>query len=556
VSAEAAFLHVLGQEQPVWWLDPMVEDQARRTVCIAKKHLNRFTKAHPEMYRPNSPITLLECLDQWGIEGGDPAAKDLAREVILSRRWEQDASLWPQILAYCAEDVRLTAQLFAKMAPHIALQPALIRGRYAAEHGRMFVRGMPADSAILQRLCQRYRWVLQGMRQGVDPTGDKLTPKGRVSQRWLTSKIAQLGAERRHPRTPTGLYSATVAALQSTAEEWEDPELFQVMKWAELLTIFLENRTGGLRVPPVGEDNRIRYEQMIFATHTGRSIGWGKEALMQQPQWMRGLVYPLPGEVVLAADYAGEEFAIAAGLSGDQRMQAAYWAGDPYLFMAEMAGMLLGVTAEKARQVRRLFKTLTLGRMYGLGLRSFREQSGLPYGEAVRVWQFFERTFARFLAWQARVVADARRRGWIRTGQGWIAKVYPMTQTTTLLNWLVQATGGDVLRTAVLLLADRGFKLLTTVHDSVLVSVPEQRAHVQAERVQHIMQEAATAVIGFPIRVDMQMVRPGERLLTTDTQPMWKRVMGYLDEGEMMQDNASGTVGSLSRETSYARVDS
>src|SRR6516225_5015208 len=50
VPAEAAFLHVLGREQPVWWLDPMVEDQVRRTVCISKKKLNRFTKAHPEMY--------------------------------------------------------------------------------------------------------------------------------------------------------------------------------------------------------------------------------------------------------------------------------------------------------------------------------------------------------------------------------------------------------------------------------------------------------------------------------------------------------------------------
>jgi hypothetical protein len=81
------------------------------------------------------------------------------------------------------------------------------------------------------------------------------------------------------------------------------------------------------------------------------------------------------------------------------------------------------------------------------------------------------------------------------------------------------------------MLADVGMALLTTVHDSVLVSVQESRVEEEAQRVHQLMQEASAAVIGFPVRVDVQIVRPGERLLTADTQPMWERVVGLLGQG-------------------------
>ena len=37
-------------------------------------------------------------------------------------------------------------------------------------------------------------------------------------------------------------------------------------------------------------------------------------------------------------DFSQQEFAIAAALSGDEKMQAAYRSGDPYLSFARQAG--------------------------------------------------------------------------------------------------------------------------------------------------------------------------------------------------------------------------
>ena len=78
---------------------------------------------------------------------------------------------------------------------------------------------------------------------------------------------------------------------------------------------------------------------------------------MQLPKWMRGLITPQPGEVLIAADYIAEEIAIAAGLSGDSQLRAVYEAGDPYVALGEMAGMIQpGMETGQVLQARKICK--------------------------------------------------------------------------------------------------------------------------------------------------------------------------------------------------------
>jgi hypothetical protein len=394
------------------------------------------------------------------------------------------------------------------------------------------------DVESYRRLQLNYQHVLEGYKRDVDPERKRLTPKGRVSQRWLPTKLEELKALTTHPCTPGGRPSAKAVYLAETAERYEDAELRGIAQWAELLATFPEGKDGNLRLSPLGHDGRVRYHQFAFATHTGRSLGLGKEALMQLPGWMRGLIQPRPGEVLLAADYAAQEVAIAAGLSGDWHLRAAYEAGDPYRQIAVLSGVLTDETGEEqARKIRRQFKSLVLGRLYGMSLLTFRKRSGIPYNQAARVWQFFDRRFTRFSDWQARTVSKAQKRGWISTRYGWKAQVYSSTKVTTLLNWSIQAAGADVLRLATILLAEEGFDLLTTCHDSLLVSVSEDKAEISQAELARVMQGAAEVAVGIPIRVDVQVVQPGERLLTGDTKPMWERVMALLESGAQPRVN-------------------
>jgi DNA polymerase I-like protein with 3'-5' exonuclease and polymerase domains len=529
-GAEAGFLHALGLGIPVCWLDLMAESRVMRNVCLRKGLVPAFEKRHPEILAPNRDISLLRTAALFGVDGGNPDAKEDARDVILSRKWEGgDQVVWQQIREYCASDVQLTARLFAKMEPHLDLQAALIRGRYAVEHGRMEQRGIPVDVETFTRLQREHGRILQRYRVDVDSSGDRLTVKGRVRQTWLANKIRELGAEQFHQQTPKGQWSTRAVHLEETAVRFEDAELLRVAQWVDLLWLFPEGKDGALRISPLGDDGRIRYHQFAFATHTGRSLGLGREALMQLSAWMRGLIQPQPGEVLLSADYSAQEIAVAAGLSGDPQLREAYLSGDPYVAVGEMAGLIRpGMSEGEIRQLRKLCKALTLGRLYGMGLSTFRRRSGVSYGQAARVWQFFDRTFTKFNDWQARVVAQARRRGWITTKFGWKAQVVTTTSTTTLYNWAVQAGAGDVLKLAVIRVAQAGFDILTTCHDSLLVSIPDDRVEERCTALTQLMAEAGEIAVGIPIRVDVQVVRPGERLLTSDTGPMWSKIMGLL----------------------------
>jgi hypothetical protein len=207
---------------------------------------------------PNRELSLLRTLEWYGILDGNADEKELVRHLIISRAWEKGSpEVWQRILHYCADDVRLTAQLFAKMEPQIPLQAALIRGRYVAEQGRMFQRGIPVDGAVLQQLRQQYREVLRQYRGWVDPDGRRLTPKGRVRKVWLAAKVAELQAEAFHPQTPKGAWSAKVRALQGTAEQYEDRELRDIAQWVEMLALFPEGKDGTLRISPMGCDQRV-----------------------------------------------------------------------------------------------------------------------------------------------------------------------------------------------------------------------------------------------------------------------------------------------------------
>ena len=533
-AAESGFLHVLDLGMPVWWLDLMAESRVLRNVCLPKRSLDKFVPRHPEIPSPNREMSLLKTAEWLGVEGGDGDVKAVGRDLVLSRKWASgDETVWQQIVDYCASDVRLTTRLFAKMEPHFALQAALIRGSYVAEQGRMSQRVIPVDVETFRRLQREYGRILRQYRVDMDPMGVRLTAKGRVRQTWLAGKLKQLGAEAFHRQTAKGQWSTKLTALQETADRYEDRELQQVAEWVEMLHTFPEGKDGALRISPMGRDGRVRYHQFPFDTHTGRSLGSGKEALMQLPKWMRGLITPQPGEVLIAADYSAEEIAVAAGLSGDVQLRAAYEAGDPYVALGEMAGMIQpGMEPGQVLQARKICKSLALGRQYGMGFRAFRKKSGASYSQAARVWQFFERTFTKFADWQQRSVAQARRRGWITTRYGWKAQVVTQTRETTLFNWPVQAGAGDVLRLAVILAAQEGLEILTTCHDSLLVSVPENQAEGRCAALVGVMQDAAKIAVGVPIRVDVQVLHAGERLLTAETRPMWEYVMGLLGEGE------------------------
>ena len=88
----------------------------------------------------------------------------------------------------------------------------------------------------------------------------------------------------------------------------------------------------------VGQDGRNRIILSAFRSRTGRN----QPSQFQVHIWPRrsgcaDLIKPPPGHAVAYVDWKQQEFGIAAALSGDTAMQAAYLSGDPYLAFAKQA---------------------------------------------------------------------------------------------------------------------------------------------------------------------------------------------------------------------------
>ena len=98
-------------------------------------------------------------------------------------------------------DVVVTEQLFAKLNHVSMFAQAVVRGSYAAEVGRMGWRGLPADLAAYQRLCEQYKNVLVQYRRAWDAEGVRLTPRGSIRASWWEQKL-ESWVERNAARVP------------------------------------------------------------------------------------------------------------------------------------------------------------------------------------------------------------------------------------------------------------------------------------------------------------------------------------------------------------------
>lgn len=71
-------------------------------------------------------------------------------------------------------------------------------------------------------------------------------------------------------------------------------------------------------------------------------------------------------------------------------------------------------------------------------------------------------------------------------------------------NFPVQGLGASITKAALVELSRQGFAIKTTVHDSIVVQVPQSQAEEQAERVRQVMESAYKLTV--PLKVDLKLL--------------------------------------------------
>jgi DNA polymerase I-like protein with 3'-5' exonuclease and polymerase domains len=249
---------------------------------------------------------------------------------------------------------------------------------------------------------------------------------------------------------------------------------------------------------------------------------------------MRGLVQPQPGFGLAYLDYEGQEFGIAAALSGDATMQRAYTSGDPYLWFAQVVGAVpVGATKETHGAEREQFKTLLgLAAMYQMQAPSlaWRLRSSVNY--AAELLKLHRQVFGRYWKWQESVRDFAHLKGYLPTVYDWRLHVTSQTKDRTLTNYPMQAHGGEVLRLACWWAMRLRLRIVAPVHDTVLVEAPVADLDSTVQSIASLMRQASSQVLdGFPLRIGTKVIHYPERLIEKRGQAMWKLIQQALGHG-------------------------
>ena len=204
----------------------------------------------------------------------------------------------------------------------------------------------------------------------------------------------------------------------------------------------------------------------------------------------RTLFAPRPGRCFVVADYSQIELRVAALVSGDSAMLAAYAAGED--LHRKTAAAVLGIEPGAVTKAQRqLAKAVNFGLLFGQGAAGLQRYAKSSYGvdmtraEAEKARTVFFKAYPGLSTWQKTTRRDAERAGQVRTPGGRVRALEgDRALATSSLNTPIQGGAAECLLAALaaLELDSLGAQLVNVVHDELVVECdPEQAGAVAAE---------------------------------------------------------------------------
>lgn len=234
------------------------------------------------------------------------------------------------------------------------------------------------------------------------------------------------------------------------------------------------------------------------------------QQLPRDPRYRRCFVAP-PGRVLVKADYSQIELRIAAKLTGERRMLAAYRDGEDLHGLT--ARSLLG-KAEVTKADRQLAKAVNFGLLYGMGAKSLAVYAGSNYGVSLDEAQAaahraaFFKTYPGLRAWHRSV-----KNGPVETRTLGGRRRCGVTAFTEKLNTPVQGTGADGMKRGLARLWERRSECTSAVpvlfvHDEVVFECDEAEATTVAAWLKACMVDGMAPLIApVPVEVEVSIGR-------------------------------------------------
>lgn len=458
--------------------------------------------------------SLLDALALYNLPHMDAALKEAMRDLVLrgGNRSEQERK---QILDYCLADVEASAALFESTAASIDLPRALIRGLYTAAVATIEHAGIPTDLNLLRRIRRKWPRIRKELIAEIDEdygVYDGETFKRDRFSRWL-----------RFMGIPWPRHESGYLDLSDEAFKLQETAYPVIATMRELRNTVRQADLDGLQV---GYDARARTSLRPFSSVTGRNQPSTSKFPFGTAKWMRGFMAATEDRDLSYIDFVSQEIGIAAGLSQDESLIAAYAGGDIYIGFAKQAGLVPSEATKYSHpEIRNACKVVVLGLNYGMGADSIALQAGISVAHARELIALHKRTYRKFWKWSDDMVNAALLSREMRTVFNWPRRLVGGERATSIRNYPMQANGAEMMRVAAIGAMRAGIEVCAPVHDAFLIAAPAARLADDVEAMRSIMTQAGLLVCGIPIRTDAKVIRYPNRYMEDRGIEMWNRVM-------------------------------
>lgn len=502
-----------------WPLPEHVLDLFAEFRCIT----NGRTKAD------HSPVdtSMIAALIHFGLDSITVVEKESMRDLIL-RGHPYSAAERQWILDYCSQDVDALERLLPAILSGSNLPYSIFRGRYTKAVARMEFSGIPVDVVTMRRLEFRWEALKDKLAHDIESEyGFGVYDGTKWSNDRFETLLHRMGILDQWPCTPSGLLSV------------DDEDVFKPMSQRfpalaplrDLRSTLIHLRQ--LKIT-VGKDGRNRCSLMPFRSVTGRNYPPSSKFIFGPSTWLRSLIKPEPGRAIAYVDWSSAEFGIAAALSGDLRMKAAYASGDIYMAFAIEAGAApKGAKKATHREIRDVFKIVVLATQYGQTAVGLAKKLGRPTWKAQELLDLHRRVYDTYWQWSEWMSQSAVFGRKTETVFRWPLHVTSRTKPNTVSNFPMQANGSEMLRWACCYATERGVEIHAPVQDALLVGGSVGEIEDVVATTQESMAQASDLVLdGFVLRTDTKIVRFPDRYSDERGAAMWTRVMRLLDDLE------------------------
>jgi DNA polymerase I len=519
-SAEVACFLQLGWPLPRHVIDLYAEHRCLTNGLLLKPERQKTTSQSGKTWKSNGRDSLLNALAIRGLAHLDVDTKDAVRNLILTEHNPSPAQR-AEIVNYCASDVLGTEALLRHMLERnqIDWPRALWRGRYTLAAARMERAGVPIDVPLHQRLAANWTTLRHELIAGVNRSFDVFDDNDTFKADKFVAYLLRRNLP--WPKLPSGALALDTDTFDEMARF--HPELRPLYEVRQSLG---EMRLTGLAI---GKDGKNRCLLSVFQTVTGRNAPSASAFVFGPARWLRGLIRPPPGFALAYVDWRSQEIAVAAALSGDERLLAAYQGDDVYMQFARDAGLVPSdATRETYRDVREMCKTVVLGIGYGMGADSIAVRAGISVAESRNLLSLHRHTYRQFWRWVDESVTTALFTGAMTTKFGWRRHVMKNPNVRSIQNWPVQSTAAEMMRASAVAATEVGLTICCPIHDAFLLMAPFESLDNDIAALRAIMEAAGTAAIGIPVDTEAKIVRSPDRYMDPRGANMWAKVMALL----------------------------